>query len=239
MKISGQLNKNSITELYLENKRLAVPLIATIVSLILFFTFIVPQVFSFPARKTEIDSENEKLEKIKQAERIVSSINGEEIESQLKIILSTLPKDKPFEEALSSINTAAISSNTQIANYSFQDQFATNDEVSEKVPSLKFEVAIVGGIVQAVEFANQIYQTYPISEVESIKASNDISILSVKFYYKALPLDNSLDRTAIREISVKEIKLINDISKWNQATFEFIDNSGETASASANDGSPF
>lgn len=234
-----KINKNALIVMYSENERYALPIFAVVVSLVLFFAFIVPQVFSFPARKTEIEVENIKLNKIKEAEKIIASTDVDEVESNLGLAMNTLPNEKPFEEAMNGITAAAIESNTQIESYKFQDELSVN-ETSGKLPSLKFEITIVGGIDQAVEFVNQLYKTYPLSEVDDIESSNTSSVIKVSFFYKSLPINDSMDRASLRETTIAEISLINEISGWNSGrSISISEDTGEIATESASPGSPF
>lgn len=225
MKINTQLNKEAIANLYFENKEYALPLFAIIVSVLLFFVFIVPQATSFPSRKNEIDIETAKLNKIKESEKVLSSIDENLIDSQLKIVSKALPSNKAFQEVLNSISTAATLSNTQIENYQFQeDENALVD--ANKFPSLTFEVDVTGDVRQAIELINQLHKTYPISEVTNIINSGGVSTITILFYYKPFPSISFEDRGQIRNMSAKEKSTIDEISKWNdvdiQTTSEFI-----------------
>ncbi len=219
MKINTQLNKEAIANLYFENKEYSLPLFAIVISVLLFFVFIVPQATSFPSRKNEIDIETAKLNKIKESEKVLSAINEDLIDSQLKISSKALPPNKAFEEVLNSISTAATLSNTQIENYQFQeDEDVLAD--ADKFPLLTFEVDVIGGVGQAIEFINQLHKTYPISEVTNIISTGGVSTITVLFYYKPFPSISSEDRGQIRNMSAKEKSTIDEISKWNDVSIQ-------------------
>ena len=231
MKINTQLNKEAIANLYFENKEYALPLFAIIVSVLLFFVFIVPQAISFPSRKNEIDIETAKLNKIKESEKVLSTIDEDLIDSQLKIASKALPSNKAFEEVLNSISTVVMLSNTQIKSYQFQeDENVLAD--ANKFPSLTFEVDIIGGVGQAIEFINQLYKTHPISEVTSIISTGNVSTITILFYYKQFPSIIFEDIAQIRNMSAKEKSTIDEISKWDDVSIETTTESVIDASAS-------
>lgn len=237
MKLTTQFNKQELNNIYFEHREYLLPVFAIVVSFFLFFVFIVPQILSFPQRKSEIDVESTKLNKIKETEKILSSANKDLVDSQFKIVSKTLPPSKPFEEVLSNITTAATLSNSQIESYQFEEQQILQTE-SGKFSSLNFQVIIIGGIEQAIGFVNQIYKTYPIAEVNKITSNSGASTISTLFYYKAFPSIGSEDRTQIRNVSAKEKAALNEISEWNDTSvgdvFEFQSDaspSGDTTSS--------
>ena len=238
MKLTTEFNKKELNSIYFEKREYLLPVFAIFVSFFLFFIFIVPQILSFPQRKGEIDVENAKLSKIKETEKILSSANKSLIESQFKIASKALPPAKPFEEVLSGITTAATLSNSQIDSYQFEEQEILQAEPS-KFSSLIFQVTIIGGIEQAIEFVSQINKTYPIAEVNKITSSFGTSTISIVFYYKAFPSIDSEDRTQIRSLSAEEKSALDQISKWNETTTEDVFELQPDASASGDTSSPF
>ncbi len=239
MKLTNQLNKEGIINLYFENKDYLLPVFAIIVSFFLFFIFIVPQILSFPSRKQDVDAETAKLNKIKESEKILSAANKNLIDSQLKTASKTLPANKAFEDVLNGISTAATLSNSQIESYQFRDQGnALNG--NQKFLSLNFNVTIIGNVEQAIEFINQIHKTYPISEAINISSSEGSSTISMLFYYRPFPSIGAEDRTQIRNMSAREKAALVEISKWNDTSIGNIFNSAVNASSSAeNKSSPF
>lgn len=239
MKLTNKLTKEASLNLYYENREYLLPVFAIFISFLLFFVFIVPQLLSFPSRKVEVDVENNKLNKIKEARKILSSANKDLIDSQLKIASNALPPDKAFDEILSGISTAATLSQSQVESYQFENKPTLQND-SSKFSSLHFDISIVGDIAQAIEFVNQIYEIYPVSEAKEITSSSGISTISVFFYYKAFPSIGSEDRTGIRGLSSSEKAVLNEISNWNNASIG--EASGvitEASSSAESDSSPF
>lgn len=239
MKLTNQLNKELLLGLYYENRDYLLPVFAIFVSLLLFFVFIVPQLLSFPSRKSEVDVENSKLNRIREAEKILSSADKNLIDSQLKTASAALPPDKAFDQVLSGISEAASLSQSQVESYQFENKTTLQND-SSKFSSLHFDISIIGDIAQAIEFVNQIYKTYPISDVKEITSSSGVSSVSILFYYKAFPPIGSEDRTQLRSLSSKEKAAFEQISSWNSAGLEEAFEPFVEASPSAeSDSSPF
>ena len=219
-KINSELNKDTLLSLYYENKEMVLPVFAIVVSILLFIIFIIPQLLSFPSRKSAVDSENAVLNKIKESEKVLSTANLDLVNSQVELVGKTLPEKKTIEEALGAIFTAASLSNSQIESYQFIDSGAearpVPKESENKYQSLDFSVNIFGDINQAVDFIDQLYKSYPISSVKDIDISEGIASMTISFFYSpfaALSLD---DRTRVRSMSEKEREAIEEIQSWNE-----------------------
>lgn len=219
MKKNIKLDKDTLISLYYENKDLLVPLFAILVSVLLFLIFIIPQLLSFPSRKSAVDQETKILDKIKESEKVLSTANTELINSQVQLVARTLPEKKPLEDALLAIYTAASLSNIQIESYSFQEVVSivsTEPEVSRQ--AISFNVNIIGELDQAVDFADQIYKTYPISSVDNIGSSKGISNILIRFFYSPFIIGTLDDRTTVRSSSDAERTALEEITSWNEAT---------------------
>lgn len=238
MKLKTEINRDSLVSLYYENRDFVLPIFAIIVSVFLFIIFIIPQVLSFPARKSEVDIEETKLNKIKESEKMLSTVSVDLINSQVEIASKTLPDKKSFEEVLSAISSAANLSNSQIESYQFQDSNIA-PTTPQSFQFLKFQVSIFGDVNQAVDFINELYETYPISNVVGIKNSESLSTISIVFFYNPFISQTLEDRTAVRDMSSKEKATLSDITKWkdpSENVFEQIPGATESAKTSS---SPF
>lgn len=219
-KINSELNKETLLSLYYENKEMVLPVFAIAVSILLFIIFIIPQLLSFPSRKSSVDAENAILNKIKESEKILSTANIDLINSQVELAAKTLPEKKTIEEALGAIFTAASLSNSQIESYQFIDsgtEGRSNSKESEnKYQSLDFSVNIFGDINQVVDFINQLYKSYPISSVKNINISEGIASMTISFFYSPFVTGSLENRTNVRSMSEKEKEAIEEIQSWNE-----------------------
>jgi len=219
-KINSELNKDTLLGLYYENKEMVLPVFAIVVSILLFIIFIIPQLLSFPSRKSEVDIENAVLNQIKESEKVLSTVNLDLVNSQVELVSKTLPEKKTIEEALGAIFTAASLSNSQIESYQFIDSGAeagpVPKESENKYQSLDFSVNIFGDINQAVDFIDQLYKSYPISSVKDIEISEGIASMKISFFYSPFVTGSLDDRTRVRSMSEKEREAIEEIQSWNE-----------------------
>lgn len=238
MQSKRDISKDSLTGLYYEYKELVVPVFAIVVSVLLIFIFILPQVLSFPEGKTQVDAEMEKLNKIKESEKILSTVNVDLLNSQVEIAAKTLPQTKQFENVLNAISSAANISSTQIDSYNYKDTSVTENS-TEKFSSLFFDISIFGDPDQIVNFINQLYKTFPLSDVTNITSSEGLSSVTVLFYYNPFTNAEIGDRTLVRSMSDREKKVLDEISKWDEPSSGDIFNLIPASTSSAETGSPF
>lgn len=216
MKLNFNLSRDELRMQFYDQKDYLIPFFAIAMSFLLFFIFIMPQLLSFPSRKTEVDAENVKLDQIKDAEKVLSTANDSLIDTQLEVVSRTLPVTKSFEEILNGIIAAANLSNTQLVSYQYEDQ---NSVIAEpgKYSSIDFEVSISGDVNQTIQFINQLYKTYPISDVIEINSVSGASTLFIKFYYKTIAPSGQEGEVLVRSMSDAEKKVLADITKWDSA----------------------
>lgn len=213
-KLSPELTKEKLLDYYYENKELIVPIFSVVVSVLLFLVFIIPQLVSFPSRKTEVDIETAKLDQLKESEKVLTTLSTETINAQVQTAARVLPETKQFEEILNTISTAANLANVQIESYSFRE---TEVSSKEQLPFVAFDINVFGELDQAVNFINQLYKTKPISEVKTLTNSDGISEINVIFYYAPFTNLTLDDRTAVRSMSPKERAALNEINQWDDA----------------------
>lgn len=212
-----KISQDKFMLLYYENKEYLIPVVAIAISLVLFFVFLFPQILSFPGRKQAIDVENEVLRKVQETERIVLSQNSSNLDDKIKIVSNALPPGKNFEQILNGISTAAALSGTQIENYRFENLQNETAEIT-KYSVLEFKVSIIGDAREAIGFIKELYKTYPVSDVTSISSQENITVLTVKFFYKPFPSAGGEDRTSIKELTAQQVQALSEATKWNNGS---------------------
>ena len=234
-----ELNKENLTNIYYENKEYALPLVILLVAVLLFIIFIIPQILSFPTKKNERDTEIAKLDKIKHAKAILETANVVKLDSDVEISSGTLPSEKNFEIVLGAITSAASLSNSQIGKYQFSEG-GGNTTTSAGIPGLTFEIEIIGDSQQGINFADQIYKTYPISEINAIDYSDGVSKITITFYYKPFVTVEAEGGALVRDKTQAESQAFEEISKWStnniDSEFDFPENATQSAEGST---SPF
>lgn len=216
-----QLNKESIKALYVENKEYLLPVMAIMISIFLFLFVLLPQVASFPAKKTQVDNEEKKLNTFVEARRFAGSLNSKVLGDELVLATKALPIDKNYTEMVNALSSAASSSNVVIENYNFiltgKNQIPSQNSATS-IPSVSLQANLKGESAQIFEFLKTIYQTVPISEIVSINYASGLAQVNIKFYYKPLPSADINNSDLIRKKSPEEQEMFDNISSWQDSS---------------------
>lgn len=214
--LNQELNKENLKGIYIEQKALLVPVLSILISIFLFLFFLLPQLTAFPAKKTEIDSEEKKLDTIKKATEFARVSNPLVVDEDLKIAGQVLPVEKDFEGILNAISAASNASGVVVGQYQFTlNSAARNVGVLSGIPFLIFTVSVDGDPQQVLDFANELYKTAPVSEITEINYSNNAAAFTILFYYKPITPAGFEDGSLVRKMTPVEESTINDIKEWS------------------------
>ena len=216
MNLNADISRDSFLNFYEDNKAYIVPIVAILVSVLLLFLVIIPQLFAIPQKKSVFDQEQEKVNKLKEYKDMVTSADQSELDSQIQSVSAVLPPEKNFESALNAILGSANNTNTLIDNYEFQTDVLAGTEDARQFPQLRFTVEILADAPQVVNYINDLAVTAPISEVQEITSKGDKTKLTITFFYKPFPPVGFEERTAAQPLNVDELKLFDTVSDWSR-----------------------
>lgn len=228
MNFNTEFNKENLKELYSENKLLVLPVVAIIISVFLLLFVILPQMLAFPSNKAQADEETVKLDKMQASYDLLSKTDEKTVDSNLTMAQLALPDKKDFESVLNAISIAAGNSSTQILNYIYQESNGNQT----KYPTIQFKIDIAGELKEATSFINELYKTYPLSNVISFTSSDGVTTFQVVFYYRAFPPITPDNRQMVVKMNQSEENALKTISEWSNSS-QSSDNAAATPSASA------
>lgn len=197
-----------------KNKRYVFPIVTILVSVILFFQFVIPQFNSFLAVQKEAKELKLKLQVLKENFDIITNINESTLDSQLEILNSALPLDKDFVGILNSIYFAAQKTGVNLGNFSFKVGDLSKSENGDNFPVVSLSLPITSSVAAINSFVEVISKMVPLSEISFVKVGNTSSTVSLSFYYKPLNASNYNWNVRIKPISQKGLMLIDQLSKF-------------------------
>lgn len=207
---------NTIKIIYTRYKQQILFIITILVCLLLFLVVIIPRILELSTLSKNAKNEADKLIILKNNLDLLSGMDDSTLDSQLKLVSSALPMDKDFEGILNAVSQAAINSGVSLSDYEFQ--VGDLSEASIKTsgfPYLSMSLSVKSTYQGTVKFVNELYRSFPISEVVSISQEYNSAIVKILFYYKPLPQIRFNDSEPIQAVSPKGIELINKLSLWN------------------------
>lgn len=234
--LNSEVSKETLEEIYEQNKIFLAPAATIVVAILLFLFFLLPQFFSFSQKKDVSDVENQKLTQLKNLQTLASSADLTELSSNFSLSSLVLPPTKDFEGVLNTLSTVANDTNVTIESYQLEQAGDTGSLAS--FPSIEFQVTLIAAPEQTMQFVDELSKKAPISEVQMISGTDTSSSLTIDFFYKPFsPISENSDPNA-RKMNSRESDTENTISNWNLTSTEIINNQPSSQSAQES-GSPF
>ena len=149
---------------------------------------------------------------------MLTNINEETLDSQLRILNLALPLNKDFIEILNSVYSTAQKTGVNLGGFSLKIGDLAQSESDENFPVVRLSVPISSSITAINSFVETISKTVPLSEVYSVKMGNASSMVSLSFYYKPLGASNYSQDIRISSISQKGLDLVDQLSKFENVS---------------------
>jgi len=239
MKKNLSLGPYAIKELYLKNKDIIIPLFIILVSAILLFKFVMPQISSFVDSRSQRDEALKQLAILQDNYNYVSGLNDSVITSDTDTLTKALPLEKDFGGVLSAISSASIKSGVAVGNFEFQvgDITKPSTNVAGKA-SMQLLINVQADSAGVINFLNRLSESLPISEVTSIDFNGGNAGITVLFYYRPFNKETISDTSVLKKQTKADEDLIVKLSGWkdNESLFTLPIQGNATPSAA---GSPF
>ena len=214
--MNKSINKEALVEFFENYRAYSVPVGTIAVCILLILLFLLPQVANIWGSRDEYQIEQTKLDAIKGNIAYVSSVDSTKLDSNLKLVSSALPSDKNFEPIFLAISAAAAISGTSVGNFQFNVGNLSASEITEVgIPAIQVNLNLLGGVIEAVAFSQELYKTLPLSAVSSIKVLESGSSISVSFYYK--PFNSNIVSTTdpIKPATLEDQEFIDNLATWS------------------------
>lgn len=197
--------------IYNKNKPFILPAAIMLISVILFFQFVIPQFRELLTARKEVAAASQKLKTLKANLDVLSNVNEETLDSQLKILNLALPLNKDFIGILDSIYSTVQKIGVDLGVFSFKVGDLSESKSDGDFPVVKLSLPINSGIIATNSFVEAMSKTFPLSEVYFIKVGNMFSTVNVSFYYEPLGGSGYKLDAPISPISQKGITLVNQL----------------------------
>lgn len=200
-----------------KNKLYIFPIIIMLVSVILFFQFVIPQFRALLNARKEARELSLRLGAIRKNIDTLKNINEETLDSQLRILNLALPLNKDSIGILNSIYFTAQRTGVGLGSFSFRIGDISKSENNDNFPVVKLSLPINADIRAINSFVETINKTLPLSEVYFVKAGNVSSTIGLSFYYKPLGASNYSQDVGVNPISQKGLALIDQLSEFENS----------------------
>lgn len=214
-KINADLK--SLKFIFNKNRSFIFPIVIILVSIILFFQFVIPQFSALLMAVKEGRESSLKLEALRANLDVLTNINDETLSSQLGVLSSALPLNKDFIGVLNSVYSTAQKAGVSLGSFSIQIGDISKSESSDVFPVIKLSAPINSDISSINSFIETISKTIPLSEVYAVKIGRASSSVSLSFYYKPLDSSSYSSDARISPVSQKGLNLIKQLGEYGNA----------------------
>jgi Tfp pilus assembly protein PilO len=208
---------NSLKLIFNKNRIYIFPIVVVLISIILFFQFIIPQfkgLMSIIKDSNEISSQ---LKIQKANATVLSNISEEVLASQLTTLNLALPASKDFIGILNSIYSSAQKTGVSLGSFSFDVGDLSKTETGKEFPVAKLSIPVKSGVKEINNFVGLISETFPLSEINLIKMGNTSSVVNLSFFYKPVDESGYKVNARVKPISQKALDLINQLDEFGSA----------------------
>jgi Tfp pilus assembly protein PilO len=220
--------------LYNRYKLFVVPFLVIVVVVGVFIKFNVPGIADLFKSYEVQKSAKLTLEVMKNNLNFLKQMESSRINSQYKAVSKALPINKDFESILNAISDVSNKSGVTLGEFKFAVGSLSKEEEMGEYTTLNLKVNIVGKVAAVDSFMEKLAKTLPLSEIVKISSQNDISTVTIDFYYKPLKTSKSNDELPIVQISDKGLSLISEMTSFVSQTPTLDEVPLPTATSSAN-----
>ncbi len=223
------MNKDSsLSVLYLRYKdtpyySIGIIVLVFLVSIILFFQLVLPQISSWFSIRDEIIATRNRIDTINQNINFIDKMDKQELDNDVAITTSALPFEKGFGGMVNALTDASITSGVSLNDYSFEvgDVASVSGQVNnlaKDLSTVKLTVTVTGSPNGVIIFLNEINKRVPLSEVTDVDGDNFTTTITLQFYQKQFPKIVFKDDQPFTAISQKEATLLETFSSWIPAS---------------------
>lgn len=199
------------------------PAALLIAGIILVFRVVVPQFGGIFEVREEIETQAQTNDNIRSSINTLNAVNDAQLDSDYALVLNALPLKKSIGLIYDALNTSAISSNVTIGSLNLQvgSVYQVKEDSKQKnvegVPFLNLLVRVNGNSsADAARFAQLMYQTLPLVEINSVSATSSDGRYDVDFFFKPLKTDAFQAQTQIQPLNPAQQQLLTTLRDWTE-----------------------
>jgi hypothetical protein len=210
------LDIENLKILYLHYKAFLLPFGVVVVSVLMIFYLIFPQIQQYFNLQDTIGIEQQKLDTLVGNYNFLNSLDDNQVNSNYQLLTGALPPEKDFAGIINAITYVSGQTGVAVGDFQFSlGNLSPSNLSGTAYLSTKIEISLKGSPQNVVAFTREIIKTIPIADVDSLSVGQNSSDIVLVFYYKPLPSQSISDQIKIVPLSTNQQNLINTITNWN------------------------
>lgn len=223
------LEKNSLRFLYYRYKdspyfSLTIVGAIIVVCVILIIQIIIPQAQSWFSLRDEVLATRERIAVLRENQNFMNNLDRSLLESQLQVATQALPHEKNFDSILDAISVAALTAGVSLGDFSFQvgTISSASPSAQQAVPgadpngltNVDITLTVASNIDGTKRFLKEVKEKLPLSEVSHVEGSPQNTVVTLRFFQKALPQLSFDKAKPIVPVSDTNKQMLQQLSSW-------------------------
>lgn len=210
--------------IYRKRKQQLLPIIFGFAAFFVIFRIVLPQWTDIGDVTTLLNQKKANVDAKEETLRLLNSIPDEQIESDYSLITTALPVQKDVILIFSELTDASERSGVRLGGFSVKvggiyssDKSAQTVEKKtvEGIPFLNIIVNVTGQVGNMKRFAEEMYQSLPLVEINSINIGKNDARYDINFFFKPITVrPTNADTTALKAMTPIETKQLEELKSW-------------------------
>lgn len=228
-------DENQLKLVLLHYKKFYISLGIIVLCVILFFTFIIPQIQQYSEARVQIQEVQDRILILEKNISFLSNVNEQEQNAQTATVLAALPEDKDYAGILFAVKSASSKAGVGIGDFTFQvGELSAKSVITKNLPTISMQVNVVGDPVAIEKFLLAIAETLPLSNITEVTMGSRSTEVVLEFYYKPIATLRMNYAQPFVQMSPQNKNLLDQLTKWQTAQpILYFDSSPLESSSSA------
>ncbi len=212
-----------LQKIYNKRKQQLLPLIFGFATFFLFVRVILPQWTDIQDVQSLVTTKQASIDAKTETVRLLNSMTTEKVNEDYELVTTALPIRKDIVLIYSELSDVAVRSGVELGGFSVKIGDIYNTEKSKKtedrsvngVPYFSILVNVSGENDGLRKYADMIYQSLPLVEIETIDITKKDARYTINFFFKPIALrPANAQTTAITPLNPADQKQLEDIRAW-------------------------
>lgn len=217
-----------LEEIYRKRKQQLLPLIFGFAAFFVLFRVVLPQWSDISDVGSLLSQKKSTVEAKEETLRLLNSTPDQVVDDNYTLITTALPTQKDVVLIFSELSDTAQKSGVKLGGFSVKvGGIYTSDTKNNAVdtgksiqgiPYLNILVNVTGQVDQMKNFAEEIYRSLPLVEINGINIGKNDARYDINFFFKPVTVrPTNADTTALKAISPVEQKQLDELKTWNSS----------------------
>lgn len=214
-KIKFNFDQGAFGILYARHKVYVVPFFIIFVCIVVFFGLITHQIQDISLANAQVATARENIRILKENLSILERIDESAQNTQLEVVVNTLPLEKDFTGVLAAVSHVSSKTGISVSDYSFQVGDVTKIPAASTVSPLSINLTLQSDTRGTTRFLQELSRSVPLSNVTSVQTSSNLSTVNVGFYYRPLSFAKVDYHSPVRPLTADQSKMLEAVSSWH------------------------